>query len=137
ARNHQVVYAFAPDRADHPLHVSALPRRARRDRVIADAHRANAPGVSRPERAIAVTEQMSRRPIPREGFGHLTSNPFRRWVRGDSDPDQPSASVVKNHQTIEQLERDGADHEEIDRSYSCDVIVNAGAKVHQQAGVKM
>ena len=36
ARNHQMVKAFVPDRANKPLHVSVLPTRARRDRVIAD-----------------------------------------------------------------------------------------------------
>jgi len=71
----QVVEAFAANRADEPLDVSVLPRRARRDWVIADTHCTDALGVCWPERAVAVTNQMTWRFAPRKGFGHLTCNP--------------------------------------------------------------
>jgi len=41
----EMVEAFTPERADQPFGVSILPGRARCDWMIADAHRANAPGV--------------------------------------------------------------------------------------------
>ena len=54
-RNHQVVKRFAANRADQALDVPVLPRRARRNWVIAYTHGTNVQGVRRPERAIAVT----------------------------------------------------------------------------------
>jgi hypothetical protein len=59
---------------------------------------------------------------PREGFGCLTRNSLRCRIAGYGNPDQPSSSVAKNDQAIEQLERDGADYEQVDRSNSCGVI---------------
>ena len=76
AEHQDVVKAFAPDRADEPLDVSVLPGRACRNWMIADTHGMNAPGVRRPERAVAVTDQMTRRFAPGKGFGHLTCDPF-------------------------------------------------------------
>src|SRR5215471_11228026 len=73
ARHDQMVQAFAANRADEPFDVSVLPRRARRDWVIADAHRTNAPGVRGAERAVAVAEQMLGCFIPREALGYLTA----------------------------------------------------------------
>src|SRR5208337_882684 len=58
AEHHEVIQALAPNRADQPLDVSVLPRRARRNRMIADAHRPNAPGVRGAERVVAVAQQM-------------------------------------------------------------------------------
>jgi len=59
---------------------------------------------------------------PRERFGNFTGDPLGGRRAGHSHPDQPSPSVAKNHQTIEQLERGAADNEHLDRSYSCGVI---------------
>src|SRR5271167_3070246 len=84
--------------------------------MIADAHGTNASRVRGPERAVAISDQMLGCFIPWESFGHLTCDPLLCWIGGDSDPDQFSLSVAKNHQTIEQLERDGADNEEVSRS---------------------
>jgi len=98
-RNHQVVKRFAANRADQALDVAVLPRRARRNWVIAYTHGTNAPGVRRPERAIAVTNQVARSSVPRDRLGDLPCDPLSRRVCGE--------------------------------------FVNAGAKVHQQAGVKM
>jgi len=80
AEDDHLIEAFASSRTDQPFDVSILPGRTRRDWMIADAHRTNAPSVGRPERAIAVAEQMTRRFAPGEGFGHLTRDPLCRWI---------------------------------------------------------
>jgi hypothetical protein len=72
--------------------------------MIADAHSMKAPGVHRPERFVAVADQVSWCFAPRIGFCHLTRNPLRRWIAGNRDSDEPSAGVSQNHKTIEQLE---------------------------------
>src|SRR5215469_4120893 len=76
AEHHQMIEAFAPSRTDEPLDVSILPGGARCNWTIADAHCPNAPGVRRPERSVAVAEQMTRRVAPREGLGHLARYPL-------------------------------------------------------------
>jgi hypothetical protein len=60
--------------------------------------------------------------IPRKGFGHLSSDPFCGRIAGDCDPDHSPPGVTKNHEPIEQSERDRADNEQVDRSDSCGVI---------------
>jgi len=96
--------------------MSVLPGRACSNWMVADAHRMDAPEVRRPERTVAVAEQMPWRFIPGKGFGHLVRNPLAGRISGHGDPDQPPSRMAKNHQTIEQLEGDGAHHEQIDRS---------------------
>jgi hypothetical protein len=58
------------------------------------------------ERTIVAADQVTRRLVPGEGFRHLTDDPFGNRRAGHSDPDRPSQSVTKNHQTVERLERD-------------------------------
>ena len=57
---------------------------------------------------------MPRRSIPWKGFGYLARDPFGARVVGHVDRDQPPAGVTKNHQTVKQLERNCAHHEQID-----------------------
>jgi hypothetical protein len=52
----------------------------------------------------------------------------RQAARGGSRArraDRSAIVPVENHQAIEQLERDGADDEQIDRGCSCDVVAQA------------
>ena len=79
AEHDHVIEAFASNRADQPLDVAVLPWRARRYRMIADAHRTDPMAVNWTERVIAVAYQMPRRFIPRKSVGHLSRNPFGRW----------------------------------------------------------
>jgi len=81
--------------------------------MIADTHSTHAASVRRPERTVAVTDQMTRRFAPGKGLGHLACDPLGGRIGGHGDPDQPPSRVAKNHQTIEQLEGDGADHEQV------------------------
>src|SRR5215472_443323 len=86
AEDDQMIEALAPSRTDEPLDVSVLPGRTRGNWMIANGHRTNAPGVRRPERSVAVAEQMARRFVPWKGFCHLACDPLRRWIGCDGDP---------------------------------------------------
>jgi len=97
AEHQDVVEAFAPDRANEPLDLSVLPGRACRSWTIAYTHRMNAPGVRRPERTVAVTDQMTRRFAPGKGFGQLACDPFCGRIGGHGDPRQPPSGVVEDH----------------------------------------
>src|ERR1700736_4974083 len=73
--HHQVIEAFAPNRADEALDVAVQPRGARRSRMIADPHCPKAMGVGCAEGPIAVANQMTWRFIPGESVSHLPSDP--------------------------------------------------------------
>ena len=56
----QVVDALPPDRADQPLRKAVLPRRAGRDRLVANAHGAEAAGDNRTVDGVTVADQVAR-----------------------------------------------------------------------------
>src|ERR1035437_7533245 len=115
AEHDEVVECFAANRTDQPLNVPVLPRRAWRRRAISDPHCANASGVRWTERAVAVANQMTRRFVPGKGIDHLSRDPLGGRVVRHADAHQSPSGVAKNYQAIEQLERDSANHEQIDR----------------------
>src|SRR5271155_3474330 len=63
---------------------------------------------------------------PKEGVGHLPSDPLGSWIGGDADSDQPPAGVTQDHQAVEQLERDSAYDEQVQRSDAANVIAQEG-----------
>lgn len=70
AEHDDVVERFATDRLDEPLDMAILPRRPRRGRMIVDLHRTNAACVRWTEGAVAVSNQVTRRFVPRESISH-------------------------------------------------------------------
>jgi len=66
-----MVQAFPPDRTDDPLDVGVLPRRAWRRDDLGDPQRLNLVANLEAIRGIAVAQQVARRTVPRERFGHL------------------------------------------------------------------
>ena len=57
--------------------------------------------------------QFDRGLSPRECFGQLLRDPFCRRVRCHIDPDKLSSSQPNNDQSVEQVEADGRDREQI------------------------
>ena len=94
--------------------------------MIADPHCPNAAGVGWAERAVTVAKQMTWRFVPGKGVSHLPSDPLGSRIVRHADADQPPASVTQDHQAIEQLERDRAYHEQIQRS-------DAGGMIAQES----
>src|SRR5271170_382606 len=92
--------------------------------MIADPHGPNAAGIGWAEGAITVTKQMTWRFVPGKGGSHLTSDPLGSRIGSDIDRDQPPAGMTQDHQAIEQLERDRANH--IQRSNAGGMIVQKG-----------
>src|ERR1700730_3942969 len=64
---------------------------------------------------VAVTNDVSRRYFPAIGLGELVRNPFRRWVRGHSQPQDLAAILMQYQQSVEQSERDCRDYEQVHR----------------------
>ena len=100
AEHDNVVKTFPADRTDRPFTISVLPRRSRRDWPIPDAHRPNAADEDVAVDSIAVTDDVSRRYFPTTGLGELARNPFSRWVRSDSQPQDLAAIVMEYQQPV-------------------------------------
>src|SRR5215469_14385987 len=94
--------------------------------MVADPHCPNATGVGWAEGPVTVTKQMTRRFIPGESVRHLPSDPLGSRIARHADAYQPPSGVTQDHQAVEQLERDGAYNEQIQRS-------DAGGMVAQES----
>jgi len=97
AEHDNVVKTFPPDRTDRPFTISVLPRRSRRGWPIPNAHRPKAADEDVTVDGVAVTNDVSRRYFPTLGLGELVRNPFSRWVRSHSQP-QDLAAIVMQYQ---------------------------------------
>src|ERR1700730_403179 len=64
-----------PDRTDRPFTISVLPRRSRR--------------------RWPIPNDVARRNFPTIGLGELVRNPFSRWMRGHSQPQDLAAIVMQ------------------------------------------
>ena len=73
-----VIEAFAADRADEPLRMPVLPGRPRGGRVIPDAQRSKTLSNGEAVGGVAVTYDVGRCTVPREGIGDLAGDPLRR-----------------------------------------------------------
>src|SRR5690348_9858176 len=79
-QDHDMVEALASDRANQPLNMTVLPRRAWRDRTVANAHGSQPPGNRGAIRGVAVTDEVARSLIPRECLGDLSGDPLGGWI---------------------------------------------------------
>src|SRR5213080_999721 len=95
AEHDNVVKTFPPDRTDRPFTISVLPRRSRRGWPIPNAHRPKATDEDVTVDRVAVSNDVSRRYFPPVGFGDLVRDPFSRWVRGHSQPQDLAAIVMQ------------------------------------------
>ena len=70
-KHDQVVDAFPPDGADQSFCKTVLPRRAGRDRLVSDAHGAQAAGDGRTVDGVTVADQVAWGLVPGKRFGDL------------------------------------------------------------------
>jgi len=94
AEHDNMVQAIASDRTDRPFTISILPRRSRRGWPIPNAHRPKAADEDVTVDGVAVTDDVSRRYVPTIGLGELARNPFSRWVRSHSQPQDLAAILL-------------------------------------------
>src|SRR5271169_3257596 len=121
AKHNNIVQAIPPDRADQPFRISVLPWRSRCSRPVTNAHRTKATNEDVAVNSVAVTDDVSRRCSPTVGLCELACDP--RWVRGNSQPQNLSATVLQYQQSIEQSEGDGRNHEHIHRYHAVSMIM--------------
>ena len=111
AKYNNMIQAIPPDRADQTFRISVLPWRSGRSRPITDAHRLKAADENVAVNGIAITDDVSWCCCPTICLGELTCDPLGRWVRGDSQLKDLATTVLQYHQSIEQSEGDGRNHE--------------------------
>src|SRR5438105_10932573 len=85
-----MVDAFPPDRSDQPFGEAVLPRRAWRDRFVAEAHGSQSVPDGSAVDLIPIADQVARGLIPRECLRDLACDPVRGRMRSDVDPDEVS-----------------------------------------------
>src|SRR5437764_5752332 len=95
--NDQMISALAPDRSDQAFDMSVLPGRAERDGSVPDAHCSHASLERDAECSVVVANEISRRLLPRKGFGDLACQPLRRWMSGHRNPQQLSPAMTENN----------------------------------------
>ena len=110
----QVVDALPPDGANQSFRKTVLPRRAGRDRLVANAHGAQAAGDSRTVNGVTVADQVAWCLIPGKSFSDLPRNPFCRRMRRHIDPDQLAPRQPNNDEGVEQAKANSWNDEQID-----------------------
>src|SRR3954454_22662925 len=96
AEHDNMIEALTCDRADQSFCVAVLPRRSRRCRSVANAHRAKTTRKCFAEDAVAITNEVVRRRLPPAGLADLPGDPFGGWRCCDADPRNSSAVISKN-----------------------------------------
>ncbi len=105
AENDQMVQALSSDRSDQPFNVGVLPRRTGCRGTIPDPHGSDTPPEHLSVGAIAITDEVGGRRIPRKGFRDLAGDPVGRWIGGDSDMNQLAPFMAYDEQPDWQLAR--------------------------------
>src|ERR1700688_2272824 len=113
AQDDDMVQALAPDRSDNPFGKAILPGRGCCNRFVPNAHCSQSACDDGAIDPIAITDHVTRSPIPRKCLGDLACNPLRCRVGCDVDPDEISAVNPYNHEAIQHFEANGRDHEQI------------------------
>src|SRR3954470_1163857 len=91
-----MIEALASDRADQSFSVPVLPRRSRRCRSVANAHRANASGKCLSVHAVAITNEVIRHRFPPAGLADLSGDPSAGWRCCDANPKNSSTVMSED-----------------------------------------
>src|SRR6476661_9290283 len=99
AEHDHMVEALASDRADQSFSVTVLPRRSRRRRSVANAHRANAARKCLAVDTVAITNEVVWCRLPPAGLADLPGYPFGGGMRCDAKPHNSPPTMSENEQS--------------------------------------
>src|SRR5438105_5640105 len=108
-----MIHTFTPDRSDQPLGNAVLPRRGWCGGLVPDAHGAQSARDDAAIDPVAIADEVARSLIPRKGLRDLTSDPLRRGIGCDVDPDEVPAAEPEDDEGIEQVEADSWNNEQV------------------------
>src|SRR5258708_38449879 len=109
-----LIQALPPDRADHALDVSVLPRGAWCRDGLSDSYRRDPLAEGRTVGGVAVAQQKARRCLPRERFNYLPRKPSCRGMLRNIEPNNLSATVSQDDHDVEQSKRGRHGDERVD-----------------------
>ena len=95
-----MIDALVSDRSDQPFGEAVLPRRARGDGRVADAHGSQSVPDGSAVDLIPIADQVARGLIPRECLRDLACDPVRGRMGCDVDPDKVSAGQPDDDEDI-------------------------------------
>src|SRR5512133_726238 len=101
AEHDHMVEAFASDRADQSFSVTVLPRRSRRCRSVANAHRASAPRTCLAVDTVAITNEVIRHRFPPAGLADLPGDPFGGRRGCDANPKNSPAIMSEDQEAVQ------------------------------------
>src|ERR1700733_3157218 len=113
AQDNDVVQTLTPDRSDQPFDKAVLPGRGWCGGLVPDAHGAQSARDDVAIDPVAIADEVARSFIPGKCLRYLTSNPFCRWICCDVDPDEVSAVEPDDDESIEQVETDSWNNEQV------------------------
>ena len=96
AKHDHMIEALASDGADQSFSATVLPRRSRRCRSVANAHRANAARKCLAVDTVAITNEVVRHRFPPAGLVDLPGDPFGGWRCCDPNPKNSSAVMSED-----------------------------------------
>ena len=102
AEHDHMIEALVSDRADQTFDIAVLPRRSRRCRSVANAHRSNAVRKCLAVDAVPVADEILWRALPTTCLADLPGDPFGSRVRSDAEPQDAPSIMSENQQALEQ-----------------------------------
>ncbi len=124
--NNKMVQALSSDRSDQALDVTVLPRRPRGRGAISDTHCSDPSLEYLSVDAVAVSDEVFGRRVPRKGLRDLAGDPISRRIGGDRDMNQPTPVMAQDDEAEQQFEGRGGNHEDIDRGNAVGVVSQKG-----------
>src|SRR6478735_4239884 len=127
AQDNDVVHTFTPDRSDQPFGKAILPRRGWCGRLVPDAHGAQSARHDAAIDPIPIADEVVRSLIPRKCRRDLMCHPFGRRLCSDVDPDEISAVEPDDDESIEQVETDSWNNEQVHGGNFWRVVMQEGS----------
>ena len=100
AKNHDVVEAFPPDRADETFAISILPGGPRGCWSVSNAHRPQSTFEDLAIGTVPVTDDVAWRAVPTDGFGELPGDPLCRRMGCRRQVKDLAPVVVHHHKSV-------------------------------------
>src|SRR5471030_343705 len=127
AQDNDVVHTLTPDRSDQPFENAILPRRGRCGRLVPNAHGTQSACDDRAVDPIAVSDHVTRSPVPRKSLGYLTCDPLCCRVGCDADPREVPTIEPHDNEGIEQIETNVRDNKQVHGGNVWSMITQEGS----------